>query len=262
MHVVESSMSEIQVDTTLLKGVALLEALATSERPRGVSELAAELGIVKSTVHRILQTLVRCGYVRKSDDPPRYQCSLRMFEFGALLADRIDIKIAAGPYMRRLADKTRESVLLSILDGGEVVYLDKIDSSHSVRAYARTGGRTPAYCSAAGKALLAYEPDDTLDSLLPLRAFTAKTLVDLDSLRKELESTRARGYAINYGEWRDGVCGIAAPIPGVGSRLLGALSISGPTDRLKPTILRKLAPLLIDTANGISESLGLRPAVR
>ena len=253
-------MSSGQTDTTLLKGLALLETLAAGERPRGVSELAQELGIVKSNVHRLLQTLVRCGYVRKSDDPPRYHCTLRMFEFGALLADRIDIRAVAAFHLRRLAESTRESVFLSVLDGTDVVYLDKVDSPQSVRAYARIGGRTPAYCSAAGKVLLACQPDDTLAALPPLQAYTARTITDLDELRQALRQVRARGYAINDGEWREGVCGLAAPVSGVGGQPLGALSISGPTQRLGPRVLRNLAPLVMEAARAVSAEMGIRAA--
>lgn len=246
------------MDSTLQKGIAIVEALATSEQPRGVSELAQQLGLAKSNVHRMLQTLVRCGYVQREADKPRYQCTLKLFELGTLLIDRLDIRALAIPHLRRLSQQTREAVFLSIFDGGHVLYIEKIDDTHAIQAFARVGGRTPSYCSAAGKALLAYENEEALSRLLPLQAYTARTIVEMAELKRVLAEVRRNGYATNVGEWREDVCGIAAPIHGPVGKPLAAVSISGPLERLKPKVIRSMIPLVIETAHAVSASMGFR----
>jgi IclR family KDG regulon transcriptional repressor len=245
------------MEKTLVKGLAVLEAIALSERPCGIAELAKKLGLAKSNVHRLVQTLVQRGYVRRNDDPPRYECTLRLFELGTVLAERLDIRAAAAPHLVALAEKTSESVYLSILEGREMLYIDKVESSQPIRAYARTGGRSPVHCAATGKALLAYQSEDFLESLFPLAKYTPTTITTPAAIRRELDKIRARGYAVNNGEWRATVLGIAAPIFGLSRRPVAGLSISGPIDRLKPAVVRRIAPLVMETANRISESLGL-----
>lgn len=247
----------IAMEKTLIKGLLVLEAIALSERPCGIAELAKKLGLAKSNVHRIIQTFVHRGYVRRNDDPPRYECTLRLFELGTVLAERLDIRAAASPHLISLAERTSESVYLSILEGREVLYIDKVESSQPIRAYARTGGRAPLHCAATGKALLAYQSDEFLESLFPLTKYTPKTITTLAAMRKELNQIRSRGYAVNNGEWRSMVLGVAAPIFGLSRRPVAALSISGPMDRLKPAVIRRIAPLVVEAANRISESLGL-----
>lgn len=245
------------MEKTLIKGLTVLEALAFSSRPRGIAELAKELGMPRSNVFRLLQTLLHQGYVRRNTDPPRYECTMRLFELGSFLVDRMDIKSTAEPHLRALVTSTEESAHLSILDGREVLYIAKVESFHPIRAYARVGGRAPVHCVATGKALLAFEADDFVASLMPLTRYTPRTIVDPIPLAAELERIRRRGYAVNNGEWREGVVGIAAPIFGLARRPVAALSISGPVDRLRPASVRRYSPMVVAAAKAISESLGL-----
>jgi IclR family transcriptional regulator, KDG regulon repressor len=243
--------------TTLLKGLAVLEALAMSDEPRGITNLAHELGLAKSDVHRLLQTLAHRGYTRKDPDSGRYECTLKVWELGALVAERLDVRRVARPYVEDLARRTTETVHLSVLDGTEVLYVDKIDSPQPVRAYSRVGGRAPAYCVATGKALLAHVPDAVLDRIVTrLKRYSARTITDADGLRKELRKVRDVGYAINRGEYRETVCGLAAPIFNLSGEAIAAIGISGPIERLSATRLRDLAPAVVTAARAISRALG------
>lgn len=246
------------MDTTLKKGLKLLEILAAARDPRGVSDLAAELGIVKSNVHRLLQSLTAARYVRKVGAPAKYHCTLKLFELGSQLLDSIDVKEVAAPQLRKLALQTQESAYLSILDGLEVVYLDKADSPQPVRAYVRLGERTPAYCVATGKAMLAFEPIDALSALLPLKEYTPNTISDFDALLVDLSETRKRGYAVNRGGWSASVFGIAAPIYGRDPKPIAALGISGPMNRFEEDKIEELAQLVKGAAHEVSFSLGHR----
>ena len=245
------------MSNTVIKGLGLMEALALSDRPRGVTELAAELGMVKSQVHRLLQTLKARGYVRQDGESARYACTLKLWEYGALVADRLDVRGVATVHLQALAQRTSETIHLSVLDDTEVLYIDKIDSPQPVRAYSRLGGRAPAYCVATGKALLAYAPEAVLAKLDgKLERHTPRTITRLDELKLELERVREQGYAINRGEWRDSVCGLAAPIFSAQGRTIAAVGISGPLERLTPGMLHDLAPLVLDSGRAISRDLG------
>ncbi|MCE4225592.1 IclR family transcriptional regulator [Methylobacterium sp. C25] len=246
------------MDSTLLKGLNLLEHLAASETPRGVSEIARTLGLTKSNAHRTLQTLVAAGYVRPARGGT-YECTLKLFELASPVLARIDVRQVAEPFMRSLAESTQETIHLSLLDRGDVIYLHKIESPHPVRAYSSIGGRAPAYCVASGKALLAYR-DDALKYLSdPLPAHTARTITSLELLHRELEQVRVQGFAINRGEWREGVCGLAAIIRDAMGNPIAAIGISGPADRLNAAVLRRFSDVVVDTARGLSRALGYNP---
>jgi IclR family transcriptional regulator, KDG regulon repressor len=244
------------MDKTLLKGLALLEALARSPRPRGVTDLAREQGIGRSNAHRTLQTLTAAGFV-KQDETSAYSCTLKLFELGRAVFDRIDVAKVAEPVIQALAEKTQETVHLSVLDGFEVVYVRKIDSPQPVRAYSSIGSRSPAYCVATGKALLAHQEPGYCDRFAEqLVAHTPHAITSLAALEEELAHIRQQGFAINRGEWRESVCGLASPIFDAGGAVVAAIGISGPVERLRPAHIRRFAPDVQAAAREISRSLG------
>jgi DNA-binding IclR family transcriptional regulator len=245
------------MDKTLVKGLPVLEALAQSESARGVSELARELGLTKSNVHRTLQTLCGTGYVRKNELSGAYECTMKIPRIAAAILGRVDMKRVAEPYMQSLASLTKETVHLSVLDDLDVFYVHKIDSPQPVRAYSEISGRAPAYCVATGKALLAFQDDSYLQRFGErLRAHTPRTIATQVELRKELAQVRQQGYAVNRGEWRETVGGLAAPIFDAHRRPLAAIGISGPVDRLRPPRLKTFTPEVLRAARDISDALG------
>jgi DNA-binding IclR family transcriptional regulator len=245
------------METTLVKGLQVLATLAIHPELSGVTELALHLGMTKSNAHRLLQTLAACGYVRNVKQSGKYEPTLKLWELGTAIADRLDIAKYAEEGMRSLSQRCRETIHLSVLEGGQVMYLDKIESPQPVRAYSRVGGRAPAYCVATGKALLAYAPDDLVGEIsTQLEAFTASTIVTPQKLKKELEGVRKMGYAINRGEWRDGVCGVAAPIWDAEGKVCAAIGVSGPADQFKPRNLKTFGLAVSEVAAEISTKLG------
>lgn len=245
-----------------MKGLHVLETLALHPQLSGVTDLARHLGLTKSNTHRLLQTLVAAGYIRNLEQSGRYELTLKVWELGAAVVDRLDLKTVATEYMERLCQLSGETVHLSVLEGSEVIYLAKVDSPHPVRAYSRVGGRAPAYCVATGKALLAYAPAMLIDQIsLELKPFTGLTITMPNELCTDLEKVRQTGYAINRGEWRDSVCGVAAPIWNATGKVCAAIGLSGPADRFKARSLKQLAPTVVSVAQQISSRLGFRPAV-
>ncbi|WP_073135116.1 IclR family transcriptional regulator [Muricoccus roseus] len=242
-------------DKTLRKGLQLLEMLATRPELDGIAKLARALEWSKSNVHRTLQTLVGCGYAAVHEG--RYTATLRLWTVGSLVHGRLDLKSMAAPSLAAIAEGSRESAHLSILDGAEVIYIDKIESPQPVRAYSQVGGRAPAHAVATGKALLAYLPDETVRHVAQqLHAYTASTITDPDLLLAHLEEVRATGIAINRGEWRDQVWGIAAPVIDAEGRVVAAIGVSGPAGRFTAEAFARFVPLVRDAARQTSARLG------
>lgn len=247
------------MDKTLLKGLQVLEALARSTRPRGVSDLAKELELARSNMHRTLRTLVEAGLVAQDCETGLYACTLKLFELGNAIPVRSDMAGLADPIMLALSEATSETVHLSALEGGDVIYLHKIDSTHPVRAYTKVGGRAPAYCVATGKALLAWQPDSYIDRYEgALNPFTQQTLTDLGALRDELHAVRRQGFAVNRGEWRDSVCGVAAPVFGLGGRAVAAIGLSGPESRLTAERLDQFTHRITAAARELTQKMGCK----
>ncbi|MBU2409970.1 MAG: IclR family transcriptional regulator, partial [Gammaproteobacteria bacterium] len=242
---------------TLVKGVQLLEHLVQSGAPCGVSELARKTGLNPSNVHRTLQTWTHLGFVAQDPATGAYRCTLQLFEWGCRVADGFDVHRVARDHLAKLAHACQETIHLSVLDGAEIVYLDKIDSPQPVRAYSEIGGRAPAHCVATGKALLAHGGPTAWAALAqPLPQHTPKTVADLDALKAQFKLIRQRGYAVNREEWRLGVSGLGAPIFDQRGQAIAAVGLSAPSARLGPARERELGVALAATANDIMRALG------
>lgn len=245
------------MDKTFLKGLVLLEAMANNERSSGVTELATQLSLGKSNVHRLLQGLVHQGFARKDPETGRYELTIKLWELGVKVFQRLDLRQEALPYMRLLAEETQETVHLSILDGTDVLYIEKIDSPQPVRAYTSVGGRAPAACVATGKVLLAWASEDTVARAAEkLYRHTPRSIVSAEDLHRNLQRVRSLGYAVNTGEWREQVMGVAAPVRDATGSVVGALGISGPADRITDEVISNTVPRLIELANSVSARLG------
>lgn len=248
------------MEKTVVKAIELVECLSRADQPVGITWLAKELGLTKSNVFRLLNTLVHRGFVRRHAADGQYELTLKVWELGQSVLSRLDVKKAAAPHLNELMKETNESVHLSIFDDGHVLYIDKVESEQPVRAYSRVGDRPPPHCIATGKVLLAYQPEETIENICRhLERFTPRTITDPRVLRKELEQVRKLGYSVNKGEWRETVCGVAAPIRDYSGGVVGAVGISGPAERLKPNKLDRLAPVVMACADRISADMSYRP---
>ena len=248
----------LTIDKTLLKGLAVLEVLVTPQgRPRTIEELSREVKLSRSSVHRTLQTLAHAHYVRKDEATGRYHPTMKLFEMGARQLAAFDVRNLALPFMRALAQESGETVHLSILEGITVVYIDKIDSPQPVRSYTAIGGRAPAYAVATGKAMLAHQPVGYLERYAgELRRHTPATIASVTALKRELERVRTLGYALNRGKWRETVGGLAVGIFDGLDRVVAALGISGPLERLEKGRFAALAPAVREYAGEISKAMG------
>lgn len=246
------------MDKAFVKGLRLLESLAVSQEPRGITDLSKELSLTKSNVHRLLTTLQAQGYVRQVPPHSTYELTTRIWELGSHVIRRLDLIKIARPALTRLAEITGETVHLSILDGAEIVYIDKIESAHYIRAHTSVGSRAPVYTMATGKAMLAFLPDDYLEKLgCELKRYTDTTRTTFSELREDIRLAREQGYAaVPEGEWRNGIAACASAILNRSGKVAGAVGVSGPDSRIKRKQLQEIAPHVIEAARSISAALG------
>jgi IclR family KDG regulon transcriptional repressor len=242
------------MDTTTVKALRVMEALSVSEEPRGVAELSRQLGLTKSNTFRILSTLTEQGYVRSHPDTGRYWLTLKVWEVGARVIERLPVRRVAQPHLKLLFSQLNETILMSVLDLPDVLYIEKMDSDYPVRASARVGHRAPAWRTASGKAMLAFQGEDTLNQLVKESAIDK---AEVKRLRGELEQIRQRGYAISVNGSRPGVNSVAAPIWGHERVPVASLSVSGPTERFSTDRMTGISNSVMNAATRISESLGV-----
>lgn len=226
-----------------------------------VSDVSNYLKITKSTVHRFLASMKYAGYLDQNPDNQKYRLSIKLFEIGNKIIDRVYINDIAKPVMQDLAEITGETVNLGILDKLEVVYIEKSVSHNSLRMDCPIGGRDPAYCTGLGKALLAYLPEAELDRYLAqgkLQPKTVNTIIDPAVLKEELKLVRQRGYAIDKEELTKGINCIAAPIMNNENKAVAAISISAPKVRINKESFELSKKFLLEAAQKISRQLGAK----
>jgi IclR family KDG regulon transcriptional repressor len=245
------------MEQTVQKALNLLEALVRSGQPRRLTELARQLGLTKPNVYRLLSTLSTLGYVKKDPLTSLYSPTLKLWEMGSMLVRDVDLVSVAGPRLRRLMDETRESVQLAVFDAGFVVYVDKVDSPQPLKAMTSIGSRVPATVTSTGKAMLAWLPSEALDlAFQQTKRYTPLTLTRRKDIESDLEETRGRGYSINRGEFRIGVCGLGVPIRDRGGNVIASIGVWGAEKNILGTRRDELAHMAMAAARDVSRDLG------
>ncbi len=240
------------------KAFRLLEILCL-EGEIGVSELGKRVNLKKANVHRLLATLSHLGYAEKDPATAKYRPTFKTFELGSALINRIGVQTIAHPYLEQLGKQFGETNNLGVLSQGEVVYIDKVESSESLRMDLKVGIRLPAYCTALGKVLIAHLPPAELEEYLrrqKLFLHTPRTVISPEKLRKNLKKVREQGYALDEQEYAEGICCIAAPVRDYRGKVVAAISVAGPSIRVNGGKLAQLQEPLIEVAGKISKKLG------
>src|SRR3954462_2613589 len=254
-----ATMAQQRVQS-LDRALDLLEALASADE-LGVSEIASRTGLVPSTAHRLLGTLVARGYAAQSPKSGRYLLGYKLLELTSGLQDRLGrLRTAARPHLEAIQRETGETTNLVVLDGREVVYVDSVSGTRSVRLFTEIGRAIPAHTSGAGKALLAWRDPKDIEALLggaPLPPATAKTLTTLEALQDDFVRIRRRGYSTDNEEHELGVACVATPILDHAGLPLAAISVSGPITRVLHPDTADLAGILRGHAQEVSAALGL-----
>jgi len=241
---------------TVLRALALLEAVA--EGKSDLESLSASVGLSRSTTHRLLTTLVQGGYLRHAARPRAgYSLGPKLIELGFRAHAGLHLPSLARPYLEQLAEKSRETVHLGVLDRTMVVYIDKVPGKRELQMASQIGARVPAQSTALGKALVSTLPrQDWLQYFSPDLQQTAHTITDPTSFVEEIARVARQGYALDLEENEPGIRCIAAPIRDAAGQGVAAVSLSSAVLYLTNERLQELIPLVQATARQISRELG------
>ncbi len=240
----------------------VLEAINAAARPVALTELAALSGIDRSAVQRIGHTLHALGYLRQDPATRAYTLSGRMLEFGHTVLATNAVRDKAAPFLEELNRRSGETVNLMELEGTEIVYVARFPSLHAVSVDLHVGSRLAAFCTAAGRAILAQDEEASALARLasaPRHAMTRRTVTDLPGLRRALAAAREHGYAVNDQEAFDGDISVAAALVNPDGAPVAAVNIAVPTPRWQlADVLRRLVPQLLATTRRINRELTSR----
>jgi len=244
---------------SVARALHLLEVVArTDEAP--LSLITRESGLTPSTAHRLLATLIACGYVMQSGSG-RYRLTHKVVAIaGDAEARQARLRSGARPHLDAVRAATGETVNLVVLEGFSATYVDQVEGTAAVRMFTQIGRRVPAHATGAGKALLAFQPEASLEPLLaaePFAGLTAATITGAAGLRAALEDVRERGYATDSEEYETGVGCVAAPVVGADGRAVASISVSAPLARLQALDVAKVGAALASRTAELARELGV-----
>ncbi len=226
----------------------------------GVTELSKRLKLHKNNVFRLLATLESRGYIEQNKATENYRLGLKALELGQTFIRQMGLLRQAKPILEQMVEESNETSYVAIYKDNYIVYLDVVETNLTVRVVSRVGSRLPAYCTAAGKVHMAYMTDEELEELISdmkFKQITPTTISSPEALREALVKVRELGYAMDDEELDLGVRCIAAPIRDYTRRIVGAISVSGPTMRVSnERIESELVPLVLKSATELSTRLG------
>lgn len=245
--------------SSVKNALRMLKSFTMDEPERKIGDLAESLGLNKSTVSRTMATLASEGFVYKDPETKKYRLGYSILSLSGVVNSNMDVYRESMPIINKLVETTGETSHISIMDNLEVVYLQKVECNHPVRVLTHVGRRNPLYCTSSGKVFLAFSKDqELLDKVIEngLKQYTKKTITDPNKLKEHIKEIRLNGYAYSYEEYNEGVHSIAAPVYDYRGRVIAALSMVGPKQRIQYQRLNNLAKRVIHAADEISSRMG------
>ena len=239
--------------------VDILEAFTRLGPELGVSDISRALGLKKATTHRLLASLRRRGIVAQDPVSRRYRLGIKLWELGQMATTQVDWLDRVRPLLQELTERVGETSHLAVLNDGQVLYVDKVESTRSLRMPSQVGRRLPAHCTGVGKALIAFLPEEVVRNLVARRGlagFTSNTITDLRVLEQELALIRERGYSVDNEEIEEGLVCIGAPLRDHTSHVVAAVSMAGPSSRVRPETIEERSRAVVDIADRMSAVLG------
>jgi DNA-binding IclR family transcriptional regulator len=246
-------------ESGLERAAAILGAFDAAHRELTLAALVVRCGLPRSTTHRTADKMIRLGWLEKPAE--RYRIGNRLFEIASLAPIRLELREAVLPFLQDLHQATTNTVQLGVLDGTQVLVVEKISGHRSMPMLSQVGGMIPAYCSALGRAILAYSPPAVIDAVLagPLPARAPRTLTSRVAILRELTAVPERGWATEREEGNIGVSCVAAPIFGPLGDVVAALSVTGPSQLVKAD---RIGPAVRMAAAAASRAYSSRPRPR
>lgn len=245
------------VDRTL----TILEVLSDYSDGLGITEISDRVSLHKSTVFRLLATLIQKGYVVQESESNKYKITFKLFELGSKKVNTLDLLKSSKVFTKRLMESVNEVVHLIVREENDIVYIDKVEANNTISMASRIGKRNPMYCTATGKAILAFLPEEEVLKVWngsKIVKLTENTITDFILYKKELHIIKENGYAIDNEENELGVRCIGSPIFNIRGDVVGAISISGPINRMTEDKLEFISKEVIKYAGLISKEIGYK----
>lgn len=243
------------------RALTILKYLSGNITEIGITDIAAYMGLGKSTVYGLVNTLVQEGYLEQNPDNKRYRLGLKLFEMGCIVQERMDVREIARPYLKELSEHFKMTVHMGVYKEQEVVYIDKMDAPDTRIVYSQVGKRAPMYCTGIGKSVLAELKPEEINSILKnqqMEALTPNTLTDAKAVLKELEIIRKNGFAIDNEEVEQGLKCVAAAIFDHQGRPAAAISISSSAIKMTDEKIAQATEKIKKATAEISRKLGYR----
>lgn len=245
---------------SLSRGLSVLFTLSESSSPLTLTELSDRLRLSKSSIQRLTFTLQQLGYLDRDEETKKYQLGQKVLSLGSSAMRNLDIRRAALPLLEKTSKEIGENVNLAILEGTEIIYIERIKTQQILNINLNVGSRLPVYCTSMGKVMLAFLHEDRLEEILEkieFKPLTPYTIINEKDLRRELKKVKARGYAVSNEELSIGLRSVAAPVRNFTGEVIaavntGVLSMRIPLEKLETVLAKKIA----ETAEKISFALG------
>ncbi len=251
------SDKSVNVIQSISRAMNILEIVIQHE-PIGVTKVSNITDIHKSTVYRILNTLVHLGYVSQNKDG-KYHVGLKLFEIGSKAINNLDLRQTVSPYLKEIQEKTGETIHLGVLDYMEIIYIDKVESDKTIRMHSKIGKRSYAHSTSLGKVILAYSDDDIIERIIKekgLPKLATNTITEPDEFRNHLQKVNEQGFALDEEENEIGIRCIAAPIFDYSGNVVAAFSVSGPSIRVTREKIMTFKDIVKSYSRQISSALG------
>lgn len=231
---------------SLSRALKVLECFSVEQPELGITEIATKLGMQKSTIHNILSTFQQNGYIVQDPKTSKYYLGVKVLHLGYIVNHHLGLRDVFLPYLHKIANAAREVCYLGVLDQQEVLYIEAVYPSGSQQTRNILGERAPLYCTALGKAMLAFMPPERQEAVLSgeFEAFTPYTIISPDRLKVNLEEIRLNGYAVDDMEHEFGIRCVAIPVFSSDRQVMAAVSVSGPSLRFDHTTIAKDAQLI------------------
>lgn len=248
-----------EVIQSVQRTAMVLDAIAKSSKPLSITQISSDVGLHKSTVHRILYTLIEVGYVKQNPTTSLYELTMKLYELGTSAIKDSGLVPLAKNHLEELRNLSGETVHLVVPDKLDIVYIDKVESNHTLRMHSVIGSRLPMYCTAVGKAILSTKSSDEIDSywknIDPIRK-TNYTITSLGAFKKELDIIRETSISYDNMENEEGIKCVAVSIVNIYDQVEGAISVSGPIQRMTDDLLEKIIPKLLEVKADLRTKLG------
>jgi DNA-binding IclR family transcriptional regulator len=247
------------ISQSLERAVSILDCFSIDKTELGVREIARMTNLSPSTAGRLMAAFKELNILNQNPSTRAYSLGGKVLAWAGVYTSSLDVRTIALPFMHELLTSTQETISLYVVEGGERLCVERLESSRAIHYSARIGRRLPITAGAAGKVLLAFMPAPQREGILNAtewNRYTDNTIAKPEAFRLQLESIRSKGYAVSMGEWQSDAAGVAAPILGAGGTILAALTISGPIQRYTPDVIDAFAAEILKITRSISAQMG------